>query len=302
MLATTRAEGAEHYSVLQVFELLCLLAAADTDLPRGPLRDFVLAGPVDDIGTYCMEPLVRLEGLDALVACFGRCDAESILDDAWAYAQLPGILAERDGNDSAAEALRQARAQNSAFDRLPATAESAVEPKPQPEIEHSYAAVKAQISAGASWPGASWREWAAPEDLAAAAADLLAERDEKRLFAYLPLFFWRDFPCEPRSLFHLLDSANRRIQFHTIKVLSRLRHPDVRALALDLIARGPNPDWGVQLLVSNSQTGDFALVAPLLAAAVGHPNAYHALECSVRRVLDCVGVTEAETRHTLLHM
>jgi hypothetical protein len=140
-----------------------------------------------------------------------------------------------------------------------------------------------------------WGEQAGADDLARAAADLLAEQDERRLRAYLEIFRRRPFPLDVGHLLELTRHPNDRIMVGAASALSWVAHPSVRALALEIITDsslgGWRKSWGVLLLRSNFETGDAQLLAHLLESPQEEMG-YHSIGFEIVNVLRANPVPE----------
>jgi len=258
----------------QTFELLCLLAADEPTFDRRVLWDFLARTDFDTARFGCADALVRLDGLPALLHCVERFPA----DFANAPYELDGLvyeLRERDGEAAANRALDAARRTSAALDLQLTLGDGDDDdddddmPDRQPDAPGDYRTIKAAFDDGrlTLFPVGWWRT-ATDEDLALAAADLLAEADDMRRLRYLRVFGRVNFPLDPEPLFGLLQSPVWQVRVATANTLGRLRRPSVRALALAAVAGGASSEWlGLRLLRSSAEPGDSALFDPFLAAA-----------------------------------
>jgi hypothetical protein len=256
----------------QAFELLSLLAADEPSFDRRVLWDFLARTDFETARFGCADALVRLDGLPALLHCVERFRA----DYANAPYELDGLvyeLRERDGEAAANEALDAARRTSAALDLLLTLAAGDDDDDDMPdrrsEAPWDYRTIKAAFHDGrlTLFPVGWWRS-ATDEDLALAAADLLAERDDMRRLRYLRVFGRVNFPLDPEPLFGLLKSPVRQVRVATANTLGRLRRPSVRELALAAVSGGASSEWlGLRLLRSSAEPGDSALFDPFLAAA-----------------------------------
>jgi hypothetical protein len=147
---------------------------------------------------------------------------------------------------------------------------------------------------------AGWGKMASQEELQVAAADLLLERNEGRLLAYLSIFRFQPFPGPIARLLELAESANIRIARYAVAVLSRLSNPEVRNLALRLLdTRGKHGD-GVELLTNNYQQGDFQVIQSCLEEPM-EVNEIHHFEIGVRHLVRRQRQVEAEQCLLLLY-
>jgi hypothetical protein len=129
-----------------------------------------------------------------------------------------------------------------------------------------------------------WGKSASDEELARAAADLLAEDDPLRLVSYLRLFYRRRFPLDPSRLIALAQAADEEVVWWALEALKWIEHPTIRALAVDLLERGERKAWAVGLLISNYREGDYALIETAIKAEADEDE-LHAIG---RRLLDVV--------------
>jgi hypothetical protein len=164
-----------------------------------------------------------------------------------------------------------------------------------------YATVKAELDIKLGFPRA-WIKAATADELAQAADDLLAERDEKRIFRYLRVFWLREFPRPPGTIFHLVKSLSGRIAVAATRVLKRIQDAEIRGLALELLAEGILVDLAVGLLQSNFQSGDFKLVEDVLEKQTPDEDTWHGLGIAVIDVLENNDVRPEESRRLLLRL
>jgi hypothetical protein len=252
----------------QTFELLCLLAADEPTFDRRVLWDFLARTDFETARFGCADALVRLDGLPALLHCVEHF-RQDYAEANWELGHLLYDLRERDGEALANETLEDARRTSPALDHL-----LTLVPYDGPwstwrDQPSDYRTLKAELDAGerSLFPG-GWSLRASPEDLALAAADLLAETDDLRRRPYLHLFFRIPFPLDPEPLFPLLKSEHKRVRFAARRVFGQMCHPGVRQLALAAIADGAAAEWfGLHLLQGSAEPGDSALFGPFIAAA-----------------------------------
>lgn len=294
--AAARADGTR--DVEQVFGILSLLAGQD----RGShtlLRDFVLATEDKEMAIAVAPELVRLQGIDALLACAQRFGPE-IAEHPWWIGEMARVLEERDGAAAAEAVLREARRGDAALDGVMRLAEDWRKGAGEPETVPDYAALRAEVGARRHFPR-SWITGASDEDLQRAAQDLLAETDDARVLAYLAVFLARPFPGDPTRLFPLLDSANGRVARSVANVLARINHPAIRSLAHRLIAEERH-DLGARLLRSSHGEGDLALLGALLDRLASDEVVYHGIGFSVLDVIENMTDKPEEARAVLLHL
>ena len=284
----------------QVVGILGLLAARDGGV-QAVLRDFVLTTDDKELAMAGAPELVRLQGIDALLACARRFGPE-IAEDPWLLAEMAHALEERDGTPAAKAALQEARRGEAALDRLMRLAEGRTKGAGEPDLVPGYATLKAEVDRGARsrFPYA-WTKGASREDIERAAEDLLAETDEEKMLAYLRIFVRRDFPGDPTRLFPLLAGANERVARSAASALARVNHPAIRSLAHRLIAEGRH-ELGANLLRGSHGEGDLALFKTLLDRLASDEGAYHGIGFSALDVIEHMAERPEEARAVLLHL
>jgi hypothetical protein len=111
-----------------------------------------------------------------------------------------------------------------------------------------------------------WGAVAPEAELVLAANDLLAATDPKVQWKLLTIFHERSFPLDHRALLPMLDRPDRYLAIRAANALGRIRHPEVRALALELIAEPERRDYGLRLLAGNLVPGDYRMLEALVIA------------------------------------
>ena len=287
-------------NIAQVFGILCRFAAAD-GADQSLLRDFVLTTEDRKLAMACAWELVRLQGIDALLACADHFRSE-IAAEPWLVASMAHELEERDGASAAASALEQARRADAEFDRLMSLAEGETNSVKKPTAGPEYAVLKAKVEDGTcKFFPRTWVIGASEMEIDRVANDLLAEADETRAMAYLTAFRSRPFPGDPTRLFPLLRSANRRVAYRAADALALIRHPAIRSCGLQLIAQG-QADPGIRLLRSSYGDGDLVLVRTQLDQLAPDANAYHGVGLSALSLIKNVAEPQDEARAILLHL
>jgi hypothetical protein len=215
----------EEVDLVQVFQILCLAAANESIFDRERLREFLRGADFEGVGCDCISAFVSLDGLDGLLFCvrvfYGGLNENFTEEGGWVFQSLVDALGERDGSEVAAAAVSSARSGSIELDHLMSRKDLE---RPLAVAEErsglDYATVKAELDIKHGFPPA-WVKAAPAEELMQAADDLLAERDEKRVFCYLRVFWRRDFPQPPRTIFHLVKSSNRRIAKAATRALGK---------------------------------------------------------------------------------
>ncbi len=263
----------QRLGLAQIFAILCLMADGQDEAARRDLRAWFDASP-EELGDLCLWSLVQLDGLPGLLRCLPRI-APGILADfderGWLFRSLADALRERDGEAAADAALLAARREVPALDRLMALDEAWQPAAPSP-ARKDYATFRRQLDETGRASGG--RHFTTAE-LAMAARDLMAERDAKRLRAYLLVFCRRPFPLPPDGLLPLLGHADPHVARAAAMVLGGMADERVRQAALAMLQQGRATN-AIRLLRTNYRRGDAAAIGRALDAAVDD-DAFHAL-------------------------
>lgn len=140
-----------------------------------------------------------------------------------------------------------------------------------------------------------WGTSATDADLLLAARDLLASDDPQEQSRLLFIFGARPFPLGHAPLLPLLKSSDRLVSWRAAWALGQIVHPEVRTLALDMLATNHMPEHALRLLVSNYQPGDYLLLEDLVRRQ-GDDDDLHAIAYGVDDIFernpspDAVGV------------
>jgi len=263
LLAILRAElgDEERLDVPQIFDTLVLLALDHPDLDAEALRRIYADMADEEDRLDCLDALVRLDGLPALLRGIEALNAE-LEERSWRVDGLIEALREHQGPGVD---IADLRAGNAALDRLMAHAEAQNAPPPEPQ-PYDFADIRASLQRGER-PDRPW-DWLrrlTDAEWRLLAEDLAAETDEKTAAVYLRLFARRDFSGDLAPLLRWAQGpGDLASTFYAVMALGRIRAPAVRALALKMIeARQPR---GARLLRSNFEPGDFARLKRLLDA------------------------------------
>ena len=261
----------DYWDADQLFDLARCFAQAGHAHAREAMYEKFLRNDVEEpfVGAAA---LVRLDGLRGLLVVAEHVGRTVRADPAaWIDQSLLAVANEVCGKEQVRETLEQARAASpeiAAFiDALEANrAERAEAVRHRLDLTGaSYERVREVI---ASQPSRQlglvvlqrWGRAASDEELARAAADLLAESDEDRLISYLRIFGKRRFPLDPAPLLPLVPHANTRLVAAAFTALSHLSDARVRQVALDLLQDEQVTGWArgraADLLVANYLPGD----------------------------------------------
>ncbi len=139
-------------------------------------------------------------------------------------------------------------------------------PASPPTVEDILAEIEA---ANRQYPGALasfGRKFTDAEGINRLFAGLLAETRRDQLLHYLWFFRRRTVPRLDPHLFDLAGSKDKELQKAVINVLSNMRDPAVRSLAVNLLAEMPSSVFqdALGLLIENYQPGDHQLIEPVL--------------------------------------
>lgn len=215
--------------------------------------------------------LIILDGLEGFLYAASQFNIDDPDREVWEFDLLMCELEENLGKELAANVFaKKARNDHKLARLLEALLEyrSRLEEKER-KLEKSpplsdYSVLKGQINRDSNTlrisglPG--WGEAASSVELLAAANDLLMEEDERKLAAYLRIFWRRPFPTNIDRLLVLANDERKRVRHSAVTALRNVRHPLVRELALSLLSSVDRSEDGIELLCSNLEHGDFALV------------------------------------------
>jgi len=280
----------------QVFAVLSRLACAHSDLDAAALRR-VFAGLTAGDQLDCLDALVRLDGVPALLDCAERL-CGNLPEDGWLGEGLFEALRERDGPE-VDQKLHVLRAQHRSLDQLMSFVEARQEPQTKPALpveDYDFPEIRATLRLGKRPTGI--RIWALTEDhWAILADDLVARKDDDPVLPYLRWFSYRPFPREPQFLERWTDNPDPQLAWAALRAMSRIKSPFVRNKALQRLEAGD--ESGVRLLHSNYVAGDLERIKPLFGAPLDHDEA-HDLGLAVLILVAENSVTSAERREMLL--
>jgi hypothetical protein len=136
-----------------------------------------------------------------------------------------------------------------------------------------------------------WMQWGnktSEEDLLKAAQDLLKEENPKLLLSYLDIFRHRPFPLDFSKLVFLAQHDDERVPYDRMSIFSlsaleNITHPDVRALALKMIAENNRIGRAVGLLQRNFEDNDWKLLESITVRELERDE-YHSLGMSIEDI------------------
>ncbi len=292
----------EKFDLGQTIELARSFAEkGDDEMKQAMYRALADAGFEQEPIYY--EDLIKLDGLPALVIAAEHVPSDMPEDKLWQINSLVTALRDRDGLETANDAIRRAELESPRVAQMLERSrlyESRFEPR-ENQKRLDYEGLKEMI---ARKPGAmvyaGWGRTATAEELDAAASDLIVEKDESRLLAYLRIFWIQRFPGPSGPVLKLVDSANVRLARAAVKVLSQLTTPAIRELGLRLLGSPGRQGDGVELLVNNYKPEDFQLMETLLGGPM-QVDDLHSFEIGVRHLASAHHSREAERSLLLLY-
>jgi hypothetical protein len=286
----------EEVEIPQIFAVLARLAGTYSDLDAPALRRaFSVLSAEDQLD--CMDALIRLDGLPALLQCAERLIPQ-LSDEGWRGGGLFEVLRERDGA-GVDQVLLALRATHPSLDQLMSHVEAFdadMQKSSAPGEAYDFSDIRATLRRGKR-PSGSWLWKLTEEHWALIAEDLVAQIDDAHVLPYLRLFARRPFPHDPQRLVRWADSHDRRVSWAAILALGRVKAPVVRSMALQRLEAGD--ESGVRLLLSNYAPGDFARIEPLLRAPSGEDQA-HDLGLAVLGLISENDILAEESREPLL--
>jgi len=254
---------------------------------------------------HCCDDLIKLDGIDALhfAADLFPCDIDD--NDLWQVGSLVFALQERDGAEPANEAIQRASRESPRLARMLETARASDLKREgrlfKPSTRLDYPALKQLIGE----PGVKsylffWSRAASIEELEAVANDLTTETDEGRILAYLSIFRERQCPLPANRLLELAEHSDIRIARRAVDLLSRLKDPAIRSLALSFLDVSDRAGDAADLLASNYQTGDFQLIEARLREPMDAEDLHH-FGMGIKHLLETYCPKEAEQSLLLLY-
>lgn len=219
------------------------------------------------------DQIIRLDGIPGLLHV-AQCLGEHLSDcqQCWEGDNPDGYLRLIAEEKEGEEAVRLALGEAAARDRRVAAYNDWVRAAAERQASGAYAPVEPyerlkQRLADGDVDRGDLRQWgrkANQQAIKQAARDLLLETNPGRLLSYLRIFAARAFPFSPRKLVPLVRGGDDQA-WAALVALEHLRHPAVRALALELLPRSTWRGGAVRLLIKNYEPGDHRLIARTLA-------------------------------------
>jgi hypothetical protein len=256
---------------------------------------------------WCCEDLIILDGIDGLLFAADLLPSAIDDDELFQASFLIHALEDRDGAESAKETIQNTSLQHPSLARMLELSEAAYVARKLESSERyrgerpDYPALKGMI-----WEGEAervlhaWSKTASPEELREVADDLLVEQDETRLLAYLRIFREQQFPRPFARILELAQHQNIRIARAAIRLLSQLKAPAIRSLALNLLRSPATRGDAADLLMNNFEPGDFQTFEALLREPMEIED-LHRFGFGIREIVELHCPAEAERCLLLLY-
>ncbi|MBV9786789.1 MAG: hypothetical protein JOZ51_01335 [Chloroflexi bacterium] len=289
------ADPDDEMALEQLFDFALIFAQRDDASARRVLyeqsADFASVG--DTVGA---RQLIQLDGIEGFLFVAQRLgEAIDSETDFWDYDYVFEYLEAHTEADQLHEVLAHARSVQPFVDRYLTPVEQFRAGRKQAADQRqaqdlpSFAALSAAIRenprAVGFVPLRNWGRGASSDEIERAARTLLTVADPKQLVAYLTIFGDRAFPLDMRRLFRLAWHEDDLVSLRTLQILTSVQHPDVRALAFELLEDDPTNGNALALLTHNYQPGDEQFMATLVAQAADH-HAVHSLTSGINDVFE----------------
>ena len=280
--------------VAQLFGVLARLAEGRTDLEKSTVRQSFWAMPPDN-QLYCIEALVRLDGLPALLQCVELLSAR-LPEEPWHAVGLLDALDEHYGSPSGPRLLLASAEHPQLGILLPYLMDDEQPGVRRTDESYDFAEIRSGLLNGTR-PSGGWLAKLTDAEWRALADDLELQTDEKRAIPYLRLFSRRRFPEKPQQLLRWARSSNWRVSWPATMAMGRMKEAFVREFALERLRDGDTN--GVRLLRSNYEPGDLAMIEPLLSEALEDERT-HDLGLSVLDIIGENDIPPEESRAVLV--
>lgn len=256
-------EGGDDWGTTQRFRFAKYLATEGNERARRAVYDNFDPGPKQ--GEIIASALLDLDGLPGFLAAAAKIGAllerQPVgMDSGWLWSAAVSEF----GEEEALAALREAAAQDPHL----AVYLAKVEPEPEPEPSDrlsikglGYAELQPLLTKVSFSQLIAWGREASSEELASAANGLLRATNTEEQIRHLRFFARRAYPLETGHLLALARSSNDRLAHAACVAVSEVRHPEVRAFAMALIAeQSDHRSHAIEMLCHNFEDGDHALV------------------------------------------
>lgn len=240
------------------------------------------------------DEIVQLDGLAGLLYVIKPYLDQRTDDDLWPAVSWIIQLEARDGAKEADSALEQAAGSYPALAEALAARRShraeleerrssnGPEPiLPWPEMREAILENQRPRNVGV----ASWARRVSDETFREVSASIIGESDPDVLYKLLFLFHFRPFPLNPEPLLELVKTGSDRNAWRAAITLSKVVHPDVRRLAVELAANPTKFPYAAQLMESNFREGDGELLVRMVTDSE-HSDDQHTIGISVHEIAE----------------
>lgn len=297
ILAALPFAFSENYDRAQLFDLVGRFAAHGDEEARTLLYTTYSDSVTDAEGAVGDNAIIELDGLQGFLFvtdALGRllADTTDEVDEMLVYAleervpdaDLTAIRTQAEHDQPYAAAyIERIQAQTAERERNQQERNVAeTMPSSFDELESLFTT---EIGKRSSSKLSRWGKRASDEDRRKAAEALIIETDPARQIAYARLFRYVPFPLDPAKLIAMAESGDD-IMRAAVNAIGTMQRPEIRALALRLLAI---PQWGYhagKLLVANHEDGDETLVMSALIARLSDEDTFHDLGLSALNIFE----------------
>lgn len=264
-------EQDDTWTLTQLFALALLFAQHGDAAARQAIYHRFLNQPIDGSDWVGAEEIMTLDGLNGLQYIARKCGrALARKLDAWQNDYLIAFQEQHPAVDAWAE-LQQLAGHDEDVRRYLQSIEAARalraasrQPPAQPGLDDLL-----QTSSSAYGRFALRRAALKPSEIQQLAERLLIERNKKVRENLMHVFTRIKFPLAHEPILALacqrITRTNRLTTEYALEALQHLHAPDIRVFALQRLAATTQPGRYTDLLVSNYQAGDAALLTSIVA-------------------------------------
>lgn len=301
ILAALPTADIEDYSRQQLYGLAGRFAANGDEEARRLMYDTWAATIETAEGTPGDGEIIELDGLQGFLFVADKLGALVLRDNATdEIDHMPLFhLGEVVSEDDMPATLEQATADNANIAAYVAAVrqQEAEEKRERREFnesqwdkQRSFAELEAMLAKNSGKirfsTAHAWARNATNEDFQQAAEAFLREKDPQRQESLMRLFEHRDFPLDPAQLVALAHDEDYDTAYAAMKVLKRIEHPAVRALALELLDVPNRQFLAVELLVKNHEDGDESCIERVALSSFSNDQWHHWFGQGARDVFD----------------
>jgi hypothetical protein len=243
------------------------------------------------------EELVLLDGIDGFLFAANVFDIASSETEIWEFCVVVRALEEKIGSVNVRAEMAKTAAGNEQLAKLFEAADrewnrSSSHEQPRDVIGYEPL-MKRPFDKDWGSDLRRWAEKASTEELKALAADMAGTTDYNKLVSMLHIFDKYEFQGDIEVLLAFINDGRRIIKGRSLRALRKVCHPSVRLKGLELLRSTNRPSEGLELLVSNYETGDFALIWDVLQRQT-NSDIIHAMGFSLDAMNDKFSDQEAE--------